>query len=105
MRKELGLIAAGAIAFGLQAVAVPTQAQAQSALDMFIAIGAVKGEERDLHVFTPIANNADAKTAANACIARKGTPVVSEGQRYCRTDKAAASTTLPATATPSNQRR
>jgi hypothetical protein len=99
MRKELGLIAAGAIAFGLQAVVVPTQAQAQAAVDMFIKIGDIKDERSDLYVFNKIDKSADAKTAANTCIASKGTPVVSGDQRYCRLDKAAS------TATPTNQRR
>ncbi|TAJ97596.1 MAG: hypothetical protein EPO10_03395 [Reyranella sp.] len=100
MRKELGLIVMGAVAFDLGTVVVP----AQAADAIFLKIDGLSGES-NYHKFNP----SDAK-AANSCVAGKGTLVEYKGDKYCRTDKAGASTALPssagpATALPQTQRR
>ncbi len=100
MRKELGLIMMGAVAFDLGTVVVP----AQAADAIYLKIDALPNSLN----FTKIDLN-DAK-AANACVAGKGTLVEYKGDKYCRTDKGGASTALPssagpATAVPQTQRR
>jgi hypothetical protein len=92
MRKELGLILMGAVAFDLGTIVVPERALAQSAVDMFIKIGNLS-DEYNFHKF-------DAKdaAAANSCVAGKGTLVEYKGDKYCRTAKAGA-------AVPPTQRR
>jgi hypothetical protein len=100
MRKELGLIVMGAVAFDLGTVVVP----AQAADAIFLKYDALPNNF-NFHKF-------DAKdaAAANACVAGNGTPVEYKGDKYCRTDKAGASTAQPstagpATAVPQTQRR
>ena len=91
MRKELGLIVMGAVAFDLGTVIVPERALAQAA-DYFLKIDGLSGESNYLK-FT----NND-KAAANKCVADKGTLVEFKGDKYCRTAKAG-------TAVPSTQRK
>lgn len=100
MRKELGLIVMGAVAFDLGTVVVP----AQAADAIYLKYDSLPSTF-NFHKF-------DAKDAAavNACVAGKGTLAEFKGDKYCRTDKGGASTALPsaagpATAVPSNQRR
>ena len=100
MRKELGLIMMGAVAFDLGTVIVP----AQAADTTYLKIDALPNNFN----FTKI-DSSDAKVA-NGCVAGKGTLVEYKGDKYCRTDKAGASTALPssagpATAVPQTQRR
>lgn len=102
MRKELGLIMMGAVAFDLGMVIVPAQAADPIYLKMDILPNSLSFN------FTKIDPN-DAKVA-NGCVAGKGTLVEYKGDKYCRTDKAGASTALPssagpATAVPQTQRR
>lgn len=96
MRKELGLIMMGAVAFDLGTVVVP----AQAADAIYLKYDDSLPNNFNFGKFNPN----DAK-AANACVAGKGTLVEYKGDKYCRTDKAGASTALPSTAVPSNQRR
>lgn len=100
MRKELGLIVMGAVAFDLGTVVVPAQAA-----DPFYLKYDALPNTFNFHKFNPSDAN-----AANACVAGKGTLVEYKGDKYCRTDKAGPSTALPssagpATAIPSPQRR
>ena len=90
MRKELGLIVMGAVAFDLGTVVVP----AQAADAIYMKYDALPSTF-NFHKF-------DAKdaSAANACVAGKGTLSEFKGDKYCRTDK-----TGPAAAVPSNQRK
>lgn len=90
MRKELGLIMMGAVAFDLGTVVVPAQAADTVYLKIDVlpnTFNFEKIEIRDL-------------ASSNACVARKGTLVEYKGDKYCRTDKAGASTALPSTAGP-----
>lgn len=92
MRKELGIMLMGAVAFDLGTIVVPQQARAQSAVDMFIKIDNLSNEF-NFSKFNP----RDA-AAANSCVTGKGTLVEYKGDKYCRTAKAT-------TAAPSTQRR
>lgn len=102
MRKELGLIIVSAVAFDLGTVVVPAQAADTNGhkfddLPNSLSFNYAKIDIRDM-------------AASNACVARKGTLVEYKGDKYCRTDKAGASTALPptagpATAVPPTQRR
>lgn len=100
MRKELGLIMMGAIAFDLGTVVVPAHAAEPEWLKIDTLPNSFNFAKIDLN---------DAK-AANGCVAGKGTLVEYKGDKYCRTDKAGASTALPssagpASAVPQTQRR
>lgn len=99
MRSKVGLALVGAVAFDLGVIVVPMQARAQAAVDVFMKLSDIN-EQRASFNFAKI--EFDNKTAANACLASKGTLVESKGERYCRTPKTAdASTRQPATAAPS----
>lgn len=98
MRKQVGLIVLGMAAFDLGIVVVPAQA-ADTSVDFFLKIDGISNAF-NYQKF----DNADA-AAARGCVAGKGTLVEFKGDKYCRTDKAAAATrgpatTLPSTATP-----
>ncbi|KAF0103107.1 MAG: hypothetical protein FD144_2282 [Rhodospirillaceae bacterium] len=100
MRKELGLIMMGAVAFDLGTVIVPAQAADPIYLKMDALPNSFNFQKIDIRDLA----------SSNACVAGKGTLVEYKGDKYCRTDKAGASTALPsttgpATATPSPQRR
>jgi hypothetical protein len=98
MRKEIGLILAGAVAFDLGTVVVP----AQAADAIYLKI-----DDRDMQSLAFNFSKFDVgdASAANKCIAGKGALVEFKGDKYCRTNKTATSTTLPATAAPSPQRK
>ena len=87
MRKELGLILMGAVAFDLGTIVVPERALAQSAVDMFIKMDSLPSE------FNFQKFNAKDASAANSCVAGKGTLVEYKGDKYCRTAKAGGAVT------------
>jgi hypothetical protein len=95
MRKQVGLIVLGVAAFDLGTVVVPARA-ADTSVDFFLKVDGISNAF-NYHKF----NNADGE-AAKSCVAGKGTLVEFKGDKYCRTDKAAAATRGPATALPSS---
>lgn len=90
MRKQLGLIVLGVAAFDLGTVVVPARAADTSFLK-------IDGIENSYHYIK--FDNVDGE-AVRRCVAGKGTLVEFKGDKYCRTDKAAAATRGPATALP-----
>ncbi len=97
MYKQAGLILVGAVCFDLGMVLIP--APSAAAMDMFIKIGGMKGEN-DYQKFT----GTDATAFAKTCAASKGKAVQFQGAKYCQTAKAKATTgpatSLPATSLP-----
>ncbi|MDP1966764.1 MAG: hypothetical protein Q8K93_31740 [Reyranella sp.] len=83
MRKELGLVLMGAVAFDLGTIVVPQQALAQKAMDMFIKIDSLSNE------FNYSKVDIRELSAAKNCTDGKGTLVEYRGDKYCRTPKAA----------------
>jgi hypothetical protein len=98
MRKEIGLILAGAVAFNLGTVVVPAQGADANYLK-------IDGRDMESVAFNFQKFDVGDASAANRCVAGKGTLVEFKGDKYCRTNKTGTSTTLPATAAPSPQRK
>ena len=94
MRKQVGLIVLGVAAFDLGTVVVPAHA-ADTSVDYFLKLDSLPNSYNYIKF-----DNVDA-AAARSCVTGKGTLVEFKGDKYCRTDKAAAATRGPATALPS----
>lgn len=88
MRKELGFILMGAVVFDLGTFVVPAQA-ADAIYMKYEALPSTFNFQKF---------NAKDASAANACVAGKGTLAEFKGDKYCRTDKSG-------TAVPSTQRK